>query len=36
VDFNEDDGESTLAAVGVVSAICNIVNAAQNDPANLQ
>jgi len=28
VDFNDDDGESTLAAVGVVSAICNIVSAA--------
>lgn len=36
VDFNEEDGESTLAAVGVVSAICNIVSAAKNDPANLQ
>lgn len=36
VTFEEDDGESTLAAVGCVSAICRIVEAAKNDPANLQ
>lgn len=36
VSFEEDDGESTLAAVGCVSAICRIVEAAKNDPANLQ
>jgi hypothetical protein len=36
VGFDEDDGESTLAAVGCVQAICRIVDAAKNDQANLQ
>ena len=36
VGFEADEGESTLAAVGCVQAICRIVEAAKNDQANLQ